>query len=182
MVLLLLASAAAAMTPATVMNPWSRGQHATLCFSSNGAYTFNFSAGTTFTSTPGSLANVTAEKATNGLVDPALGRYDELNLTVGVSGVLSVRYFARLDAFVFVRAPLNQDPEHPITFPDTFPSFSIVGHNDSATRCLGWNDHYFFPGGISTSLAGCKSNGPLFLFEAPSYAIPPSPSAAIRSS
>ena len=33
--------------------------------------------------------------------------------------------------------------------------------------------------GISTSLSGCKSNGPLFLFEAPSYEIPPPPSAAM---
>ena len=158
--------------------PWARGQHAVLSFDGSGGYSFNFTAGTTFASTPGSLVNLTASKATDGLTDPALGGYDELNLTVGNSGVLSVRFFAGLDAFVFVRAPAP-DPEHAAAFPAVWPSFSIAGHNDSATRCLGWDDHYFFPGGISTSLSGCKSNGPLFLFEAPSYDIPPPPSAAM---
>lgn len=177
-------AAAAAVTLPAAITPWQRGRYAVLSFSPAGAYTFNYSSGTTFSSTPGSLENVTAGSQTAGLTDPALGMYDELNLTVRGGGSLSVRYFPSMDAFVFVRAPPSVDPESPSStgdssFPTTWPSFSIVGHNASATRCLGWNDHYFFPGGISTSLLGCKSNGPLFLFEAPSYEIPPPPSAAM---
>jgi len=51
--------------------------------------------------------------------------------------------------------------------------------NTSATRCLGWNDHYFFPGGLATDLKGCKSNGPLFLFDAPVQTIPPPASTSM---
>jgi hypothetical protein len=76
--------------------PWARGQHAVLSFDGSGGYSFNFTAGTTFASTPGSLANQTASKATDGLTDPALGGYDELNLTVGNSQGATDRGFRGL--------------------------------------------------------------------------------------
>ena len=30
---------------------------------------------------------------------------------------------------------------------------------------MGWSDHYFYPGGVSGSVASCQSDGPLFVFQ-----------------
>ena len=55
--------------------------------------------------------------------DPRLGSYDELLLPAGGAGSFSIRYFDRLDAFVFGRHP--RDPE--LTLDPTFPKFDGEG-------------------------------------------------------
>jgi len=82
-----------------------------------------------------------------------------------------VRYFSASDAFVFVRQPLTVD------LPTAWPLFSIQDQPANHTRCLGWSEHYFYPGGIQVDLGGCSSGGPLFLFDPP----PPAPAAPVAT-
>ena len=82
-----------------------------------------------------------------------------------------MRYFAGLDAFVFVRRPESD------ALPTVWPEFSIADQPANHTRCLGWSEHYFYPGGIETDLPGCSSGGPLFLFDPP----PPAPAAPVAT-
>jgi len=108
-----------------------------------------------------SLDNATGTTTATG-TDPALGTFDVLTVSFGAgAGALSVRYFAALDAFVFHRKPLTAE------LPTVWPAFGIADQPPNHTRCLGWDEHYFYPGGVVTDLAQCGSGGPLFLFEPP---------------
>jgi hypothetical protein len=94
--------------------------------------------------------------------DPQLGDYDELLLPAGAAGGFAIRYFKRLDAFVFERHP--RDAEELLD--PTFPRFDGQGDANSSLA-IGWSNHYFYPGGVG-SLAGAQmhnGDGPLFLFE-----------------
>lgn len=146
---------------------WQRGTYGVLAFSQDcSAYTFAFS-NTTLSSTPYQLGAVeaagSASCVASGGVVPNLGSYDELRITHGADGDLYVRYFSRLDSFVFGRAPKTAQ------LPSAWPSFSTADVRANSTACLGWAEKYFFPGSMASGdLSECYSGGPLLLFERPS--------------
>ena len=158
---------------------WSRGAFGKLAFSADwSSYSWSYGGSpTVLNSYPGSLANVSGAAASSGS-DAKLGAYDELALSFagdddGASdGSLAVRYFGASDAFLFLRFPATA------ALPSAWPEFSIVGTNaTNATKCLGWAEHYFFPGQVLPRRAntnprpldlrqcGSGTGGPLFLFD-----------------
>ena len=144
---------------------WSRGGYGRLAFSADYAsYAWSYPGSLVLKSYPGSLNNVTAVATSNG-TDAALGAFDELALTLGGAaaaanggggggdddGELAVRYFAATDAFVFLRRP------RAAALPAVWPDFTLVGTNasaDDATRCVQWEERYFFPGFVLPRTAG----------------------------
>ena len=157
---------------ATAAGPWTRGDYGKLTIAADGsAYSFTYGT-TTFKST-----NVTSPSKVSQAsgVHPTLGPYEELALEYGAAGVLAAQYFAGADAFVFQRRPgTAAGPQ----LAAQWPAFSIADQPANHTRCLGWSEHYFYPGGINTDLGGCLSGGPLFLFDPPAPA-PAKPAATM---
>ena len=84
-------------------------------------------------------------------IDPRLGAYSQYTISFGEAGSLAVQYFLSPDAFIFKRFP--NTPE----LPSAWPSFSIVGDDapgsQNVTRCLSWDEHYFFPGYVLFAFA-----------------------------
>ncbi len=154
--------------------PWSRGTYGKLTFAPDAqSYTFEYGSDdvTHMTSTAGALENCTSlSSRTSTGTDPVLGAYDELTLTCGVVGELAVQYFAKLDAFLFVRRPQAAD------LPTVWPSMDVSAVKNG-TKCLSWSDHYFFPGTVGPRIAHtnpkpadlrqCGGSGPLFFFGEP---------------
>ena len=111
--------------------PWSRGTYGKLTFAPDGqSYTFAYGSAdelTHLTSTAGALENCTSlTSRTSTGTDPVLGAYDELTLTCGVVGELAVQYFAKLDAFLFVRRPQTAD------LPTVWPSMDVSAVKNGA--------------------------------------------------
>ena len=115
----------------------------------------------------------TATTASPGGTDPFLGPYDEIILPAGKAGNFAVRWFTELDTFLFDRRPAPQSPDAlPAAAPPantpvldrTFPTFDdlgpVLGGNQSV-GCMGWSNHYFYPGGVADSVASCQSDGPV---------------------
>lgn len=115
----------------------------------------------------------TATTASPGGTDPFLGPYDEIILPAGKAGNFAVRWFTELDTFLFDRRPAPQSPDVlPAAAPPantpvldrTFPTFDdlgpVLGGNQSVS-CMGWSNHYFYPGGVADSVASCQSDGPV---------------------
>ena len=48
---------------------------------------------------------------------------------------------------------------HPLTvdLPTVWPLFTIQDQPANHTRCLGWSEHYFYPGTIQVDLGECSS-------------------------
>ena len=157
---------------------WSRGSYGKLAFAADHAsYSWSYGA-KTLHSFAGLLSNMTG--ITTSSASAGLGTYDELELHFGepssstYDGSLAVMYFARIDAFVFERRPKT------LHLPALWPALSIAGTGTNATpstldtRCLGWSEHYFFPGELQPRMAHthpgpydlrqCGSGGPLFVF------------------
>ena len=186
MVLFVLIVALADVATAAV---WSKGEYSKLTVAADArSYTFSF--GTTMlTSHPDSLTNATGPGVAASGADAQLGAYEQLSIPFH-GGALAVRYFAAMDAFVFVRLPkpatCATDPEGGASscapaLPTTWPRFSVADQPRNHTRCLGWSEHYFYPGGIETDILGCSSGGPLFLFDPPPLAAtaPPVPAMVL---
>ncbi len=173
--LVLLVASLSALDGASAAS-WSKGEYSKLSVAADGrSYTFSF--GTTiFTSHPDSLANATGPGTVASGADAQLGVYEQLSIPFR-SGALAIRYFAVLDAFVFVRLPKPAtDPEGVASaLPTVWPKFSVADQPRNHTRCLGWSEHYFYPGGIETDILSCSSGGPLFLFDPP----PPAPALPV---
>ena len=150
---------------------WTQGgSYANLTFAEDGK-SFVFAYGSSaFRSFPGLLANLSAAPTTTTGTDPALGSYSELTLPFAADGELAVRYFTADDAFVFIRRPKTA------ALPSLWPAFSIADRmDDPLLRCLGWQEHYFFPGSVmprnhtgdhNADIRMCDSGGPLFTFQA----------------
>lgn len=150
---------------------WNKGEYSKLSVAADGrSYTFSFGT-TVLTSHPDSLANATGPGMVATGADAQLGAYEQLSIPFH-GGALAVRYFTAMDAFVFVRLPKPAtDPEGgPPVLPTVWPKFSVADQPRNHTRCLGWSEHYFYPGGIATDILGCSSGGPLFLFDPPPLA------------
>eukprot|EP00037_Helgoeca_nana_P024134 m.255082 g.255082 ORF g.255082 m.255082 type:complete len:849 (+) comp26544_c0_seq1:10-2556(+) len=166
--------------PAVAMQGWSYGEYGVLEFAQTGSewsYTFAYG-GTTFTATPGSLGNVTATTTSSG--SDAFGAFTSFTLAVATAGELTARYYPATDAFVFLRTPAPGARRGGL--PSVWPSFSIADQPANRTRCIGWAEHYFFPGQTEVSLSGCNSGGPLLLFDAPTQSLPqPAPASAALS-
>jgi hypothetical protein len=149
---------------------WAQGSsYANLTFTEDGK-SFVFAYGTSaFRSFPGLLANLSAAPTTSTGTDAALGSYSELTLPFAADGELAVRYYAADDAFVFVRRPKTA------ALPALWPAFSIADRmEDRMLRCIGWQEHYFFPGSVmprnhtgdhNADIRMCDSGGPLFTFQ-----------------
>eukprot|EP00729_Bicosta_minor_P017665 gene17665-32988_t len=121
---------------------WSRGVDGKLSVLADGtSYTFAYGSHT-FTSTPKSLATAAGAPSTINGSD--------------IVGSLAVRYYSSMDSFVFERTPTA------LGLPTTWPSFQINDQPANTSRCLGWSDHYFYPGGNSWQLSDCNSQGPLY--------------------
>ena len=147
--------------------PWSRGSYGVLTFPSCASYSWRYGP-TTFPSAAPTNASGCGATSGHGI----LGAYDGFRLSYGAAGELEVMYFHRADAFVFRRAPLTPD------LPTAWPAFSVdafpVGPEALKVRCIGWGEHYFFPGNVLPrtahthpapfSLRQCSSGGPLFAF------------------
>ena len=149
-------------------SPWTRGDYGKLTVSADGkSYAFEFSSNgttTTFASTAGSLANVTDVSEGPASTDPNLGAYDELLFQIGAFGNLSIRYFAKLDVFTFVRQPAASANLSVGTFPSVWPSFSIeAAAKNNVTQCLGWTEGRY--GCVGIALSVCLSPSlPLICF------------------
>jgi hypothetical protein len=158
---------------------WTKGAYGKVSVAADSkSYTFSFGT-TTFASQPGSLANATGAGSSSSGVDAQLGAYEQFSIPFS-GGALAVRYFDAKDAFVFVRLPRPvADPEAsgPPALPSVWPSFSVADQPRNHTRCLGWAEHYFYPGGIQTDILGCASGGPLYLFDPP----PPAPAEPVSA-
>jgi hypothetical protein len=106
---------------------WSKGEYSKLSVAADGrSYTFSFGT-TVLTSHPESLSNATGPGAVASGVDPQLGAYEQISIPFR-GGALAVRYFAAMDAFVFVRLPKPAtDPEGaPPALPTVWPKFSVA--------------------------------------------------------
>ena len=113
---------------------WSKGEYSKLSVAADGrSYTFSFGT-TVLTSHPESLSNATGPGAVASGVDPQLGAYEQISIPFR-GGALAVRYFAAMDAFVFVRLPkpatCATDPEGGASscapaLPTTWPRFSVA--------------------------------------------------------
>ena len=156
---------------------WSRGSLTVTYGSASSSYIF--SAGPlNFSSTPNSLAG--ASSWAEGSGTSVLGAYDSLTATYADAGSLAIFYYAAVDAFEFARAPTS------LALPSSWPSFEILSQPANSSRCLGWSEHYFYPGvqAGGASLADCSSGGPLFVFDAAgdSQALPFLPRATLALS
>ena len=159
---------------------WTRGSYGSLQFtyddvSAGASYSFSFGS-SVYNSTAGTLANATSFAQDSGS-DAALGAFDRLTATIGADGALAVAYFSRLDAYVFTRAPETK------LLPASWPTFDVSAQPANSSRCVGYGRSYFFPASVGggESLADCSSDGPLFVFEAATQALPfePRPTMAL---
>ena len=82
-----------------------------------------------------------------GGTHPALGAYDELLFPAGAMGSYGVRYFARVDAFLFDRTPAASSTPHgagppppPPSLDRTFPIWDGAAVKND-TDCIGWSNH-----------------------------------------
>ena len=143
---------------------WARGGYGLLTVAEDASMTFTFGNLTLHGAAPTGASGSTSPGAAG--VDPQLGSFDELLLPAGAGGGFAIRYFSKLDAFTFERRPSN-DSEAAALLDTTFPRFDgqpFEANSTDKALCMGWSNHYFFPGGV-TSLNDCQTDGPLFLFE-----------------
>ena len=178
----------ATTVPLLAGDGWTRGSAGVLAFDASfRQYSFTWGGAIVWSSTTGSLVNVSGPPSQTHGDDPIFGSYDELTLPFGNNGSLAVRYLSAFDGFIFTRQPSSS----PNAVPTTWPSFSLVGTNaTNTTRCIQWAEHFFFPGQVNPRTAHTNpqpfdlrqcdgGSGPVLFFESDPSTLGSAPAMAL---